>query len=94
MGKGTLDERAQSKDWAFYVAVLPQFIPAHASHLAVGVVLALVHDCECLLWFAALILATHFVRALLRRRAAQRGIDGLTGAALIGSGVKLALSSR
>lgn len=79
---------------AFYVAVLPQFIPAHASHIAVGLLLAAVHDCEGLIWFTAIILGTHMVRAFMRRRTAHRGIDGLTGAALIGFGVKLSLSGR
>lgn len=79
---------------AFYVAVLPQFIPAHASHLAVGLLLAFVHDLEGIVWLTAIILGTHSVRAIIRRRAAHRAIDGATGAALIGFGLKLGLSSR
>jgi len=79
---------------AFYVAVLPQFIPAHSSHLAVGALLAMVHDFEGLVWFAAIILGTHFVRTVLHRRSIQRGLDGLTGVALIGFGVRLGLASR
>jgi threonine/homoserine/homoserine lactone efflux protein len=79
---------------AFYVAVLPQFIPPHTSHLAVGLLLASVHDVEGLVWFTAIIFGTHSVRGLLERRAAHRGVDGVTGAALIGFGVKLGLSSR
>jgi threonine/homoserine/homoserine lactone efflux protein len=79
---------------AFYVAVLPQFIPAHDSHLAVGLLLAFVHDLEGLVWFTAIILGTHSVRTMLRRRSARRAIDGATGATLIGFGVKLGLSAR
>jgi threonine/homoserine/homoserine lactone efflux protein len=79
---------------AFYVAVLPQFIPPHASHLAVGLLLAFVHDLEGLAWFTAIILGTHTVRALLARHRARRTIDGVTGATLIGFGIKLGLSSK
>lgn len=79
---------------AFYVAILPQFIPAHSSHLAVGLLLALVHDAEGLVWFTAIILGAHSVRALIERRRARRGIDGITGATLIGFGVKLGLASK
>ena len=75
---------------AFYVAILPQFIPPHASHLAIGVLLALVHDAEGLLWFSAIILGAHAVGGVLQRRR----IDGVTGATLIGFGVKLGLSSK
>jgi threonine/homoserine/homoserine lactone efflux protein len=92
--RGLMTNLLNPKIGAFYVAVLPQFIPAHASHLAVGLLLALVHDLEGIVWFTAIILGTHSVRAIIRRRAARRAIDGGTGAALIGFGLKLGLSSR
>lgn len=79
---------------AFYVAILPQFIPPHASHLAVGLLLALVHDLEGLAWFTAIILGVHSVRALLDRRPTRRAIDGATGATLIGFGIKLGLTAK
>jgi threonine/homoserine/homoserine lactone efflux protein len=92
--RGLTTNLLNPKIGAFYVAILPQFIPPHASHLAVGLLLALVHDIEGLVWFTAIILGTHSVRRLLERRKAQRGIDGITGATLIGFGVKLGLSSK
>lgn len=79
---------------AFYVAVLPQFIPAHAPHLAVGLLLALVHDLEGLTWFSAIILGAHTVRKWLERRRVRRALDGVTGTTLIGFGIKLGVSSR
>lgn len=102
------DQRSATRSWsggfttnllnpkigAFYVAILPQFIPPHASHLAVGLLLAFVHDIEGLAWFTAIILGTHTVRGLLERRGVRRGVDGVTGATLIGFGVKLGLSSK
>ncbi len=92
--RGLTTNLLNPKIGAFYVAILPQFIPPHASHLAVGLLLAVVHDVEGLVWFTAIILGTYSVRRLLERRKAQRGIDGVTGATLIGFGVKLGLSSK
>lgn len=92
--RGLLTNLLNPKIGAFYVAVLPQFIPAHDSHLAVGLLLALVHDLEGLVWFTAIILGTHSVRTLLGRRSTRRAIDGATGATLIGFGLKLGLSAR
>ena len=53
--RGLLTNLLNPKIGAFYVAVLPQFIPAGTSHLAVGLLLALVHDVEGMLWFTAII---------------------------------------
>jgi threonine/homoserine/homoserine lactone efflux protein len=92
--RGLLTNLLNPKIGAFYVAVLPQFIPAHDSHLAVGLLLAFVHDLEGLVWFSAIILGTHSVRTLLGRRSARGAIDGATGATLIGFGLKLGLSKR
>jgi threonine/homoserine/homoserine lactone efflux protein len=92
--RGLLTNLLNPKIGAFYVAVLPQFIPPRDSHLAVGLLLALVHDLEGLIWFTAIILGTHSVRTLLGRRSVRRSVDGATGATLIGFGLKLGLSGR
>jgi threonine/homoserine/homoserine lactone efflux protein len=92
--RGLLTNLLNPKIGAFYVAVLPQFIPAQDSHLAVGLLLAFVHDLEGLLWFTAIILGTHSVRTLLGRRSVRRAVDGATGTTLIGFGLKLGLSAR
>jgi threonine/homoserine/homoserine lactone efflux protein len=92
--RGLTTNLLNPKIGAFYVAVLPQFIPAHQSHLAVGLLLAFVHDIEGLTWFSAIILGAHSVRKLLRRRGFQRTVDGITGTTLVAFGLKLGLSSK
>jgi threonine/homoserine/homoserine lactone efflux protein len=92
--RGLMTNLLNPKIGAFYLAVMPQFIPAHTSHLAVGLLLALVHDLEGILWFSVLILGTHGLRATLARRSTQRTVDGLTGTALVGFGIRLGLASR
>jgi threonine/homoserine/homoserine lactone efflux protein len=92
--RGLTTNLLNPKIGAFYVAVLPQFIPPHTPHLAVGLLLASVHDLEGSVWFTAIILGTHSVRRVLERRSAGRAVDGVTGAALIGFGLRLGLSSR
>jgi threonine/homoserine/homoserine lactone efflux protein len=92
--RGLLTNLLNPKIGAFYVAVLPQFIPANTSHLAVGVLLALVHDLEGMLWFTAIIFTARAARRVLARRSAQRAVDGGTGTVLLGFGLKLSLSAR
>lgn len=93
-GKGLFTNLLNPKVGAFYVAVLPQFIPADASPLGVGVLLALVHDVEGLLWFSLIIFGAQAARGLLARRSVRRTVDAGTGAVLIGFGLRLGLSSR
>lgn len=79
---------------AFYVAVLPQFIPSdlgQAGHLGLGVLMALVHDLESLLWFALLIAFASRLRVVLATRRARRAVDATTGVVLTGFGIGLAL---
>lgn len=92
--RGLTTNLLNPKIGAFYVAVLPQFIPADASHLGVGLLLAVVHDVEGLVWFTAIILGAGLVRGLIERRRARRAIDGVTGCTLIGFGLELGLSSK
>lgn len=93
-GRGLLTNLLNPKVGAFYVAVLPQFIPAGAAPLGVGVLLASVHAAESMLFFTVIILGAQAVRVFLRRRPVQRAVDAGTGAVLIGFGLKLGLSAR
>jgi threonine/homoserine/homoserine lactone efflux protein len=92
--RGTTTNLLNPKIGAFYVAMLPQFIPAHASHLLAGLVLAGVHDAEGIVWFTGLISAVHLARRFLDSNRARKAMDRITGTVLIGFGLKLALSSR
>jgi threonine/homoserine/homoserine lactone efflux protein len=92
--EGLVTSLVNPKLAAFFVALFPQFIPRGApvlpSALAMGVVIVAVD----LVWYSTL--------ALLVARARQAFIDGgwgrrierLTGAVLIGLGVRLALERR
>jgi threonine/homoserine/homoserine lactone efflux protein len=76
----------------FYVALLPQFLPAGANPLAVGLLLAGVHALISVVWFALLITLASALGRWLRRPATVRAIDGVTGTTLIGLGVRLAIT--
>ena len=93
-GRGLFTNLLNPKVGAFYVAVLPQFIPAGESPLLVGVLLALVHDVEGILWFTAIILGAGALRGHLARPRVRAAVDGSTGAVLLGFGAKLGLASR
>jgi threonine/homoserine/homoserine lactone efflux protein len=97
--RGLTTNLLNPKIGVFYMAMIPQFIPEGTSHLLMGVLLALVHDVEGMLWFALLIFGVERIGALLRRLrirrlTAQRGLDGVTGTVLVGFGLELALSDR
>lgn len=77
---------------AFYLALLPQFLPAGESPLLMGVLLGLVHNAEGLLWSAAIILAVDRMRPLLARPRVQRVVEAVAGSAVVGFGVRLGLT--
>ncbi|MFD8481561.1 LysE family translocator [Kitasatospora sp. NPDC059673] len=90
--RGTVTNLLNPKVGVFYVAVLTPFIPAGVPHLPAGVLLTSVHVAEGILWSAVLIGFAHTLRTWLRRPAARRALDRVTGAAVVGFGVKLALT--
>ena len=89
--RGTLTNLLNPKVGVFYVAVLPQFIPAGAPHFSAGVLLTGVHVAEGLLWSAVLVAFAHVLRGWLHRPAARRLLDRVTGTVVAGFGVRLAL---
>jgi threonine/homoserine/homoserine lactone efflux protein len=92
--KGLLTHLLNPKAGASYVAMLPQFGPAGASPLAMGVLLASMHNAEAMVWFTAIILGAHGIRGWLSRPSVQRTVDQLTGTALLAFGLRLGLSAR
>nr|BEK69562.1 LysE family translocator [Kitasatospora purpeofusca] len=90
--RGLLTNLLNPKVGVFYVAVLPQFIPAGAPHFAAGVALTCVHVVEGLLWSTVLVGFAQVLRGWLRRPSARRAMDRVTGLAVVGFGVKLAVS--
>jgi threonine/homoserine/homoserine lactone efflux protein len=78
---------------AFYIATIPQFLPAGTSPLLMGAVLAGVHGVLILTWFAVLILGGGYARRWLANPKALAVIDRVTGLVLIGFGAKLLTDS-
>ncbi|MFI0714714.1 LysE family translocator [Streptomyces inhibens] len=89
--QGIVTNLLNPKMGAFYVAVLPQFIPAGASHLASGALLAGVHILLAIVWGCALIAFAHVLRGRLQRPSARRCLDRITGTVIAAFGIRLAL---
>ncbi|UBU11262.1 LysE family translocator [Nonomuraea gerenzanensis] len=90
--RGLLTNLLNPKVGAFYVAMLPQFIPEGAPHALMGLALAGVHVVEGLVWSALLIGFASWMGGILRSPAVRRLLDRLTGLVIVGFGVRLAVS--
>ncbi|MEV5240368.1 LysE family translocator [Streptomyces cinnamoneus] len=89
--QGAVTNLLNPKMGAFYVAVLPQFIPPGAPHLVAGVLLAGVHILLAIVWSCALIAFAHALRNRLQRPSARRFLDRVTGTVIVGFGFRIAL---
>ena len=92
--QGLFTNLLNPKMGAFYVALLPQFIPAGAAPLLSGILLAGVHVALGLAWSTVLVATAHRLRDLLRRPKARRLLDRVTGLVIVAFGVRLAAESR
>ena len=91
---GLVTNLLNPKVGVFYVALLPQFVPAGSDPLAVGLLLAGVHGLLSLAWFGLLTAVAGAAGRWLRRPGAVRTVDGVTGAVLLGIGARLAVGGR
>ena len=92
--RGFLTNLLNPKLVAFYVAVLPQFLPDDVPALAMGALLALIHVVLGMVWFTSIIVGASRMRRLLTSRRSLKVIDGTTGSVLVGFGVRLGFDSR
>ncbi|MGN9841979.1 LysE family translocator [Nonomuraea sp. H19] len=91
--EGLLTNALNPKAALFFVALVPQFVSSGAS-MADTLVLSLIALAGTVVWFLVVANIVGTLRKVFARPAVRRAVDGLTGAALIGLGVKLAATSR
>jgi threonine/homoserine/homoserine lactone efflux protein len=92
--RGTLTNLLNPKMGAFYVALLPQFIPAGAAAFSFGVLLTGIHIVLGTAWSALLIGLAHRLRNVLRRPRARRLLDRVTGTVITAFGLRLAAGTH
>lgn len=91
--RGFITNLLNPKVGVFYVTFLPQFVPSEAEVAAYSFFLASLHVLLTLAWFIILVAATVPLERFLRRPAAVKTLDRLTGCVFLGFGFKLATSS-
>jgi RhtB (resistance to homoserine/threonine) family protein len=89
--EGFLSNITNPKVLALYLSVLPQFLDPGRTTVWDALMLAYTVVVLGTLWLLVLMALVHRVRGWLRRRRVRRSLDAVTGTALIGFGVTLAL---
>jgi len=92
--RGAVTNLLNPKVGVFYIALIPQFIPEGVAPVGMGLLLALVHVLESVVWFTGLILAAHFARKWLSSPRVSAWIDRVTGGILVAFGAVLAVEAR
>jgi threonine/homoserine/homoserine lactone efflux protein len=91
--QGLLSNLGNPKMAVFFTSLLPQFAGAHASFGALFV-LGLVFAAMTLLWLGGYAVLAARLGELLHRPRVRHVLDGLTGAILVGLGLRLATERR
>ena len=92
--EGLLTSLANPKLAVFFVALFPQFIPRGAAVLPSALAMAAVIVAVDLIWYSVLALLVARARRAFVDGGWGRRIERLTGAVLIGLGIRLALERR
>ena len=90
--RGVITALANPKVGLFYVALLPQFVPRGSSLLATTLLLAAAQITLSVTWYLVLLSLVSRARAAFVRGA--RRLEAISGAALIGFGIKIASDAR
>jgi threonine/homoserine/homoserine lactone efflux protein len=92
--QGVVSDLSNPKIAAFFTSMLPQFAPAGTADFAGLAMLGLLFSLMTLLWLSGYAFAVARMGDALRRPRIRRTLEGITGGALIGLGLKLATEER
>jgi threonine/homoserine/homoserine lactone efflux protein len=87
--QGLLSNLANPKMAAFFLSLLPQFVPAGAGSLAGSLLLGSVFCLMTFVWLSSYVMVLNRVRELLLRGPIKRLLDAVAGAVLVGFGARL-----
>lgn len=90
--RGLLTNLLNPKVGLFYVAFLPQFIPAGADVLMTTILFAAIHAALGIAWLASLILLIRPVAESLRKPSVLRWLDRVVGSLFLAFAARLVLS--
>jgi threonine/homoserine/homoserine lactone efflux protein len=93
-GVGLVTSVSNPKLAVFFVALFPQFVPHGAPVLPKGLVMVGVIGSFDLIWYSALAVVVHRAKRAFVEGPWSRRFERLTGAVLVGLGVRLALERR
>jgi threonine/homoserine/homoserine lactone efflux protein len=91
---GLLTSLANPKLAVFFVALFPQFVPPQDAVFPTALGMAAVLVAVDLIWYSVLAFVVSRAKRALAHGPWQRRIDRLTGAVLVGLGVRLVLERR
>ncbi len=76
---------------AFYLSVMPAFLPPGVPALGGSLALGAIHAVEGMMWLTTLVLAVGRARAWLDRPTVARRLEAISGVVFVGFGLRLAL---
>ncbi|MFE3192787.1 LysE family translocator [Nocardia sp. NPDC059240] len=91
--QGLLTNLLNPKCAVFFIALVPQFLPAHPSALGT-LELAMVCTVANLLWFVTLAFGVGALRQVFTRRRVRRALDAAMGTFMVGLGLRIAMESN
>lgn len=91
--QGFLTNLLNPKVAVFFLTFLPQFIDPKAETLLPFITMGLTYTALTAIWFVFYIFLLHQIRLIMNKPPTQKAMEGITGAVLIGFGVKLAFEN-
>ena len=91
---GVITNLANPKAAVLYLALLPQFLPAHGNVATSTALLASVHIAIATSWYVFVVLGVDFVRRALSRPRARAVLDRINGMVMVGLGVRMLTLTR
>lgn len=88
--QGLISNLGNPKMAIFFASLLPQFVPPGAASFSALLLRGCIFALMTLTWLAAYSVVVARLGAVLRRRRTRRILEGLTGSALIGLGLRVA----